>query len=222
MNNIPNGKQFAVLGVGRFGSAVAKQLYSWGKEVLAVDIDQQRVEDIAEYVTHSVVADCLDEHAVSQLGLDTLDVVVVAIGNNMQANILATLICKEIGVKYVVSKAQSEQHAKVLQKIGADMVVFPEAESGYKLGTLLASPTMKELAEIAPDFKIIEVEAPEYWAEKSLIELKIRQKYRLNVLMVNRDGEITTSPAGEFVIHANDKLVLCGEKKDLVKLSKNV
>lgn len=222
MNTIPNGKQFAVLGLGRFGSALAKQLYSLDKEVLAVDIDEQRVAEVAEYVTHSMVVDCLDEQTMKQLDMASFDIVIVAIGNDMEASILATLICKELGVKYVVSKAQSVQHAKVLEKIGADMVVFPEMESGYKLGTLLASPAMVELAEIAPDFKIIEIEVPDAWADKSLIELKIRQKYLLTVLMVSRDKEIFTSPSGEFTLKANDKIVLCGEKKDLMKLSKNI
>ncbi len=221
MNTIPNARQFAVLGLGRFGSALARQLYALGKEVLAVDTDEQKVDDIAEYVTHAMAVDCLDEPAVRQIGLENFDVVIVGVGE-METSILATLICKEIGVKYVVAKAQSVQHRKVLEKIGADMVVFPEMEAGCKLGNLLASPTVVELAEIAPNFKVVEVEVPSVWADKSLTELKIRQKYLLTVLMVSRGGKITTSPSGEFILQANDKIVLCGEHKDLVKFSKTV
>lgn len=174
MNTIPNARQFAVLGLGRFGSALARQLYALGKEVLAVDTDEQKVDDIAEYVTHAMAVDCLDEPAMRQIGLENFDVVIVGVGE-METSILATLICKEIGVKYVVAKAQSVQHRKVLEKIGADMVVFPEMEAGCKLGNLLASPTVVELAEIAPNFKVVEVEVPSVWADKSLTELKIRQ-----------------------------------------------
>ncbi len=220
MKTIPNAKQFAVLGLGRFGSTVAKRLYSLGKEVLAVDVDEQRVADIADYVTHSMVGDCLDEPTLKQIDISSFEVVVVAIAHDMEASILATLLCKEMGVKYIIAKAQSMQHSKVLEKIGADMVVFPELESGHKLGTLLASPTMVEIAELAPNFKIIEIEAPEEWQNKSLIELKIRNKYGLTVLLVNRDQKVISTPSGEFVLQGGDKIVLCGEEKDLRKFSK--
>ncbi len=222
MKTIPNAKQFAVLGLGRFGNTVAKRLYALGKEVLAIDIDGQRVADIADYVTHSMVGDCLDEPTLKQIDIASFEVVVVAIGHDMEASILATLLCKEMGVKYVVAKAQSLQHRKVLEKIGADMVVFPEMEAGHKLGSLLASPAMVEIAELAQNFKIIEIEAPEDWQNKSLIELKIRNKYSLTVLLVNRDQNVFASPSGEFVLQAGDKVVLCGEQKDLQKFSKIV
>ena len=222
MKEIPNAKQFAVLGLGRFGSAVAKRLYALGKEVLAIDIDEQRVADVVDYVTHSMVVDCLDEATLKQIDIGSFEVVVVAIGSDMEASILSTLICKELGVKYVIAKAQSEQHRKVLEKIGVDKVVFPEMEAGQKLASLLASPDMVEIAELAPNFKIIEIEAPEDWHDKSLVELKIRNKYSLTVLLVNREQEVFASPSGEFVLQAGDKVVLCGEQKDLQKFSKIV
>ena len=222
MKEIPNAKQFAVLGLGRFGSAVAKRLYALGKEVLAIDIDEQRVADVVDYVTHSMVVDCLDEATLKQIDIGSFEVVVVAIGSDMEASILSTLICKELGVKYVIAKAQSEQHRKVLEKIGVDKVVFPEMEAGQKLASLLASPDMVEIAELAPNFKIIEIEAPEDWHDKSLVELKIRNKYSLTVLLVNREQEVFASPSGEFVVQAGDKVVLCGEQKDLQKFSKIV
>ena len=222
MKEIPNAKQFAVLGLGRFGSVVAKRLYALGKEVLAIDIDEQKVADVADYVTHSMVVDCLDEATLKQIDIGSFEVVVVAIGSDMEASILSTLLCKEMGVKYIVAKAQSLQHRKVLEKIGADMVVFPEMEAGHKLGSLLASPDMVEIAELAPNFKIIEIEAPEDWQDKSLVELKIRNKYSLTVLLVNRDQNVVASPSGAFVLQAGDKVVLCGEQKDLQKFSKIV
>ena len=220
MKTIPNAKQFAVLGLGRFGSTVAKRLYSLVKEVLAVDVDEQRVADIADYVTHSMVGDCLDEPTLKQIDISSFEVVVVAIAHDMEASILATLLCKEMGVKYIIAKAQSMQHSKVLEKIGADMVVFPELETGHKLGTLLASPAMVEIAELAPNFKIIDIEAPEEWQNKSLIELKIRNKNGLTVLLVNRDQKVISTPSGEFVLQGGDKVVLCGEEKYLRKFSK--
>ena len=125
MNTIPNARQFAVLGLGRFGSALARQLYALGKEVLAVDTDEQKVDDIAEYVTHAIAVDCLDEPAMRQIGLENFDVVIVGVGE-METSILATLICKEIGVKYVVAKAQSVQHRKVLERLAPTLWCFPK------------------------------------------------------------------------------------------------
>ena len=222
MKEIPNAKQFAVLGLGRFGSAVAKSLYALGKEVLAIDIDEQKVADITDYVTHSMVVDCLDEATLKQIDIGSFEVVIVAIGSDMEASILSALLCKEMGVKYVIAKAQSLQHRKVLEKIGVDKVVFPEMDAGQKLASLLSSPDMVEIAELAPNFKIIEIEAPEDWQDKSLIELKIRNKYGLTVLLVNREQQVFASLTGEFVLQAGDKVVLCGEHKDLQKFSKIV
>ena len=222
MKEIPNAKQFAVLGLGRFGSAVAKSLYALGKEVLAIDIEEQKVADVADYVTHSMVLDCLDEATLKQIDIGSFEVVIVAIGSDMEASILSALLCKEMGVKYVIAKAQSLQHRKVLKKIGVDKVVFPEMDAGQKLASLLSSPDMVEIAELAPNFKIIEIEAPEDWQDKSLIELKIRNKYGLTVLLVNREQQVFASLTGEFVLQAGDKVVLCGEQKDLQKFSKIV
>ena len=222
MKEIPNAKQFAVLGLGRFGSAVAKSLYALGKEVLAIDVDEQKVADVTDYVTHSMVVDCLDEATLKQIDIGSFEVVIVAIGSDMEASILSALLCKEMGVKYVIAKAQSLQHRKVLEKIGVDKVVFPEMDAGQKLASLLSSPDMVEIAELAPNFKIIEIEAPEDWQDKSLIELKIRNKYGLTVLLVNREQQVFASLTGEFVLQAGDKVVLCGEQKDLQKFSKIV
>ena len=222
MKEIPNAKQFAVLGLGRFGSAVAKSLYALGKEVLAIDVDEQKVADVTDYVTHSMVVDCLDEATLKQIDIGSFEVVIVAIGSDMEASILSALLCKEMGVKYVIAKAQSLQHRKVLKKIGVDKVVFPEMDAGQKLASLLSSTDMVEIAELAPNFKIIEIEAPEDWQDKSLIELKIRNKYGLTVLLVNREQQVFASLTGEFVLQAGDKVVLCGEQKDLQKFSKIV
>lgn len=214
--------QFVVIGLGRFGSAVARTLSEMGKEVLAIDIHAQNAGELSERVTQSVVADTTDKHVLKSLGISDFDVVIVAIGTDIQASILTTLLCKEMGVKKVVAKAQNEQHKKVLEKIGADLVIQPEASSGIKLATMLASPNIIELAAIAPDIAIVEIKVPAVWVGKSLVELGLRQKHSINLLLVRHGDDVVTQPTADYVFDENDHAVVCGHKKDLAKLSKIV
>ncbi|MBA1335789.1 MAG: KtrAB potassium uptake system, peripheral membrane component KtrA [Firmicutes bacterium] len=211
-------KQFVILGLGRFGSSLARTLYSLGHDVLAVDENEDIIQDISDSVTHAVQADATDENSLRALGLRNFDVAVVAIGSSIQASILVTLIVKELGVKYVVAKAQSELHAKVLYKIGADRVVFPERDMGVRLAHNLVSSNVLDFIELAPDYSIVEIASLPEWEGKTLKELDMRVKYGINIMAIKRDEEINISPRADEVIQDNDILVVIGSNEDLTRL----
>ncbi|MBO9597134.1 MAG: TrkA family potassium uptake protein [Cohnella sp.] len=211
-------KQYAVIGLGRFGSSVAKYLSQMGYEVLAVDDNAERVQDVANAVTHAVSADSTDEEAMRALGIRNFDVVVVAIGQDIQSSILTTLILKDLGVPYIIVKAQNELHGKVLSKIGADKVVFPERDMGLRVAHHLISPNILEHIELSPEYSIVELQVPSTMLGKSLKELDIRQKYNCNVLAVKRGGELNITPRADEPLTANDILVIVGKNEQLTKL----
>ncbi|REK63642.1 MULTISPECIES: potassium channel family protein [Cohnella] len=211
-------KQFAVIGLGRFGSSVAKFLAEMGYEVLAIDEDQERVQDVAHIVTHAVSADTTDEEAIRALGIRNFDVVVVAIGQNIQASILTTLILKDLGVPQIIAKAQNELHGKVLSKIGADKVVFPERDMGLRVAHHLISPNILEHIELSSDYSIVEMKVPSSIVGKSLKQLDIRVKYNCNVLAVKRDGEMNITPRPDESLRADDVLVIVGRNEQLTRL----
>lgn len=211
-------KQYAVIGLGRFGSSVARYLSEMGYEVLAVDDNAERVQDVANAVTHAVSADSTDEEAMRALGIRNFDVVVVAIGQDIQSSILTTLILKDLGVPYIIVKAQNELHGKVLNKIGADKVVFPERDMGLRVAHHLISPNILEHIELAPDYSIVDMQVPSEMRGKSLRELDIRQKYNCNVLAVKRGGELNITPRPDEPLTAEDVLVIVGKNEQLTKL----
>lgn len=209
-------KQFAVIGIGRFGSSVAKTLCGLGHEVLAVDRNQDRIQEIADYVTHAVQADATDEEALKSLGIRNFDAVVVSIGDDIQSSIMIALLCKEMGVKFVVGKAQNDLHAKVLYKIGVDKVIFPERDMGMKIAHHLASTNIIDYIELASDYSLVEVTAIPEWVGKSLRQINMRAVYGLNVVAIKRGEDVLISPKGEDVINEGDVLVTIG-KNDYIK-----
>ncbi len=203
-------KSFAIIGCGRFGSAVAKTLYELGNEVLAIDGDMDVVDNIAGQVTHAIQADVMDEGVLMELGLSNFDVVVVSIGTDLQASIMATLIVKELGVDKIVAKAQSELHGKVLKKIGADKVIFPERDMGVRVAHNLASNSIVDYIELSPDYSILEIQAIPRWHNKTLEELRLRNKYQVTVMAVKREEEVNVSPGPKYQIQKGDILVALG------------
>lgn len=214
-------KQFAVIGLGRFGSSVAKYLADMGYEVLAVDDNSQRVQDIAHSVTHAVIADSTDEEAMSSLGIRNFDVVVVAIGQDIQSSILTTLILKDLGVASIFVKAQNELHGKVLSKIGADKVIYPERDMGLRVAHHLISPNILEHIELSPDYSIVEMKVSTAMAGKNLIQLDIRQKYGCNVLAVKKGDEMDITPSPVEPLQPEDVLVIVGKNGRLNKLEQD-
>jgi trk system potassium uptake protein TrkA len=190
-------KQYAVIGLGRFGQSVALTLSSLGHDVLVIDNNEHLVQEIAEDVTHAVQVDARDEAALKQLGIRNFDVVVVAISQDIESSILITVILKDLGVKMVVAKAQNQLHGKVLEKVGADKVVFPEKDMGVRLVHNLVSPNILDFIELHPDYSIMEVIAPKSFVNKTLGQLNLRAKYNLSVLGLPKTVKIAQFPGDE-------------------------
>lgn len=210
-----DNKQYAVIGLGRFGTEMVKALHNNDCEVLAVDMSEDRTQEVSEFATHVVVADASEEATLRAIGIQNFDVVIIAIGHNMQASIITALCCKEMGVKYIVAKANSVNHAKVLEKIGIDKIVVPETDSAIKTARLLNYPKVNDIIELAEGYSIAEILIPESWEGKSLGELKIRNKYDINVLMVLYAEENAENPTAATVLRKNAKLVIGGLVEDV-------
>ncbi|AIY84251.1 potassium transporter Trk [Clostridium baratii] len=211
-------KQFVIIGLGRFGSSVAETLYGLGNDVLVIDKDEDLIQDISDSVTHAVQMDATDENALRTLGLRNFDVAVVTIGSNIQASVMVTLLVKELGVKYIIAKGNSDLHAKVLYKIGADRVILPEKDMGVRVAHNLVSESILDFIELSPDYSIMEIEAPEEWRGKSIRELKLRSKYGINVMAIKKADSINLSPLADDTVDAKDILVAIGSAEDLSKL----
>ncbi len=211
-------KQFIVIGLGRFGESVAETLYSLGNDVLAVDFDEDVVQNISDNVTHAVQADANDENSLRALGIRNFDCAVISIGSNIQSSILATLLVKELGVKYVITKATNALHAKVLYKIGADRVVFPERDMGVRVAHNLVSSNILDYIELSPDYSIAEVISPEEWHNKTLGELNIRAQYGINVMAIKRNNDIDVAPSADNIVEPGDIIVAIGNIEELNKL----
>jgi trk system potassium uptake protein len=215
-------KQFAVIGLGRFGASVAATLYEMGHDVLAIDAEEERIENIVDKVTHAVVADSTSENALKSLGITNFDVVIVSIGQDIQASILTTLVLKELGVSYIVAKARTDLHGKVLQKIGADRIVFPERDMGVRVANNLVATNVLDLIELSPDYSIVEILAPDIMVGKSLAELNMRQKFGVNVMAIRSAGKpMNISPAATDRVYEGDVLVVVGENDCIQKLGQS-
>lgn len=214
-----NNKQFVVIGLGRFGSSVAKTLYESGHDVLAIDKDEDLVQEISDSVTHAVQMDATDENALRTLGLRNFDVAVITIGSSIQASVMVTLIVKELGVKHIIAKGNSEIHAKVLYKIGADRVVLPEKDMGVRVAHNLVSSNILDYIELSPDYSIIEIEVPNTWVGKTLRELNVRATFGINIMAIRKaDDVVNISPNADDVIEESDILIAIGASDELSKL----
>jgi trk system potassium uptake protein TrkA len=212
-------KQVAVIGLGRFGSSVARTLAESGCEVLAVDVDEARVKAIADGVTDAVRANALEEEALRSLGLRNFEVVVVAIGHEVEASILVTVLLKEMGIPKVVAKAQDELHGRVLQKVGADIVVFPERDMGVRLAHTLLSRNVIDEIQLSTDYSILEMVAPHRFLGRTLKELELRQRFGLTVLAIRREDRIIVSPDAGYLVQDGDILVALGQPEKLERLN---
>ena len=217
-----NNKQFAVIGLGRFGTTVATTLYKLGYDVLAIDSDEERVHAFSNEVTHVVQADATDEETLKTLGIRNFNVVVVAIGHDIQSNMMATLLLRELGVAFIIVKAANALHGKMLDKIGADRVVYPERDMGVRLAHNLVSSNIFDFIELSPDLSIVEICAPKFVVGKTLIESNLRALYEVNVVALKRAGDIQVPPKPEEIILQDDVLVLVGHNKGLRRLEEQV
>ncbi|WP_430883510.1 potassium channel family protein [Fusibacter sp. JL216-2] len=213
-------KQFVAIGCGRFGSSVALKLMELDYEVMVVDKSEETIQNIADKVTYAVQADATDENTIKSLGIRNFDVAIISIGADIQSSILVTLMAKELGVKFVVAKAQNELHGKVLYKIGADRVVFPEREMGIRIAKNLVSDNILDYIELAPDYSIMEVVALPEWLGKTLKEINMRSSYGINVMAIKHGMDINIAVGPDDQIKEGDVLVVIGHNDDLKKIEK--
>ncbi|MGE5700928.1 MAG: potassium channel family protein [Clostridia bacterium] len=208
-------KQFAVIGMGRFGSSVARTLYEMDFEVMGIDEDEEQINQNIQYVTHAIAADSTDEMALKEIGIRNFDVVVVAFGADIQASILTVLILKELGVKKIVAKAQNERHGQVLYKVGADRVVFPERDMGVRVAHNLISSNVLDFIELAEDYSVAEVVSSPSMVGKTIRQLDVRAKYGVNIIAIKSNEKFNISPRPDQMIERNDVLVVIGHNLDL-------
>lgn len=210
-------QSFAIIGLGRFGASVCTALIEAGQEVLAIDRDEDRVNEYMDIATHAVVANAQDEMALRSLGLRNFDHVIIAIGEDIQASILVTLMAKEMGVERITAKAQDTYHAKVLEKVGADHVVHPERDMGERVAHQLISKNILDYLELSDEYSIAEIQiSNSKFADKSLMQLNLRQKFGLNVIAIRRKNQrLIVSPPADEVVLLNDVLFVIGETKDV-------
>ncbi len=213
-------KSYLVIGLGRFGSSLACELYKMGHEVLGIDENEEIVQKYADFITHAIVGDAKDEVVLKSIGARNFDCAIVAMADDSQDSILVTLMLKEMGVKEVVCKVQSDLHKKVLKRVGADRVVFPERDMGVRLAMNLASSNIIDFIELSDDFSIIEIMAPRIWAGSSIIEINVRANYGINIIAARdpEHREVTVSPPANYVIKDNDVLVMVGSNEDLTRI----
>ena len=213
-------KTFVVIGLGRFGTAVATELSSLGHEVLALDDSEENVEKVADKVTHAVTGDARDPAVLRALGVRNYDCAIVAVGVDIGTSALVTLNLKELGVRRVICKAQSHVHRKVLEKIGADRVVFPEHEMGVKLAQGLSSSNVLNFIELRDDYGIVETKIPKSWSGKTIQELDVRARHKVTIIAVRRGEEeaLTVAPGASFRLESGDAVVILGRTEDINRL----
>lgn len=211
-------KEYIVIGLGRFGSSVAKQLEANGCRVLAVDSNEKKVRQVAEYVTLAMCMDITNEDSIQELGVRNFDGAVIAIGHNLEAAVLATIWAKEQGVAQVIAKAYDEMQGKILTKVGADEIVYPERETGIHLANNLAFNNLVDAIELTTDYSIIDVPVLKEWIGKNLRELKLREKYKVNVIGIKRNGQLILNPSADDPTVKDDVFVLLGTNNTLKKL----
>ena len=211
-------KTYAVFGLGRYGIAVAKELVENGREVIAVDNDEKIVNDVAAYLPVCKCADVTDAEVISRLGIGNIDTVIVCMANNLEASVMAITLCKEAGVKTVIAKCANEMQQKILLRVGADQVVFPENESGIRLAKNLLSSGFIDMISLSKDVSMVEIDIKDEWCGKNLIELNLRKKYGFNIVAIKRGDKVNVNINPEQVLDAESSLIVIANTSKLAKL----
>ena len=211
-------KTYAVFGLGRYGRAVARELVDNGREVIAIDDDQNIVNDAAAYLPICKCANVTDAEVISQLGIAEIDTVIICMAGNLEASVMAVTLCKEAGVKTVIAKCANEMHQKILLKVGADKVVFPENESGVRLAKNLLSSGFIDMISLSKDVSMIEIDVRDEWVGKNLIELNLRKKYGFNIVAIKKGGKVNVNINPEQVLDSETTLIVIANTTKLGKL----
>ncbi|MDD3404338.1 MAG: TrkA family potassium uptake protein [Hespellia sp.] len=210
-------KQYAVFGLGNFGKSVAVALEKLGCDVIVVDESLDKIQEISDEVSYAVRGDITDPDVLESLGARNLDGAIVAVAENMEASIMATIISKEIGIPFVLAKAKNSRHAAILEKIGADKVVFPERDMGSRVAKSLMVSSFEDLIEVSSDYSLVRMTVPEAWVGKNLVDLKIREKYHVNVVGIIQNGEVHAEINPREELEANEVIMLIGSNENLEK-----
>lgn len=213
-----SNKTYAVFGLGRYGLAVARELVANGKEVIAVDMSQKIVNDVAAYLPVCKCADVTDAEVISRLGIGNIDTVIICMAGNLEASVMAVTLCKEAGVNTVIAKCANEMHQKILLRVGADQVVFPENESGIRLAKNLLSSGFIDMISLSKDVSMVEIDVRSEWIGKNLIELNLRKKYGFNVVALKKGEKVNVNINPEQVLDANTTLIVITDVAKLGKL----
>lgn len=211
-------KTYAVFGLGRYGTAVARELVQNGVEVIAVDTDQRIVNDAAAFLPVCKCADVTDAEVISRLGIENIDTVIVCMASNLEASVMAVTLCKEAGVKTIIAKCANEMQQKILLRVGADQVVFPETESGIRLAKNLLSSGFIDMISLSKDVSLIEIDVRDEWIGKNLIELNLRKKYGVNIVAVKKSEQVDVNINPEQVLDAETTLIIIANTSKLGKL----
>jgi trk system potassium uptake protein TrkA len=211
-------KTYAVFGLGRYGRAVAEELVKNGADVIAVDRNEELVNDAAQFIPVCKCADITDPEVIDKLDIEDVDVVIIAMANSLESSVMAITLCKEAGVKTVIAKCVEEMHGKIFYRVGADKVVFPEKEAGTRLGKNLLSSGFVDIVELSKDVSMVELDMKPQWVGKSLMELNLRKKYSINVVAVLKDGEVITSIDPEMPLTDTMKLIVIADTNKLEKI----
>ena len=210
-------KTYAVFGLGRYGIAVARELVENGKEVIAVDKEERIVNDASAYLPVCKCADVSDSEVISQLGIGNIDTVIVAMANSLEASVMAITLCKEAGVETVIAKASNEIHQKILLRVGADQVVFPENESGIRLAKNLLSSGFIDMISLSKDVSIVEIDVKSEWIGKNLIELNLRKKYGFNIVATKKGERVNVAVNPEEPLDGETMLIVIADTEKLAK-----
>jgi trk system potassium uptake protein TrkA len=211
-------RQVAVLGLGRFGSAVARELTRLGHEVLAIDSDERTVQGLAEEVTNAVQADVTDEEALRELGVGDFDTVIIGVSSSLEVSILATVSVQQLGVKRILAKARNAQHGLILERVGATRAIYPEHETGTRLAHSFASPGVRDYLDVAPGYGFARVGAPDVWVNHKIGELETRRTCGLTLMALRRGGTVTLNPHHSEILQVGDELIMAGLDEDLERL----
>ena len=213
-------KSYAIIGLGRFGSRIARQLTALGEDVLAIDRREAQVALVAEQVARAAVADGKNKEALQKLGVQDCDCAILAIGSDLGTSVLITMNLKALGIPKIICKAQDEIHREILEKLGADQVIIPENMVADKLAASLSSSDILDYIELSDDYGVIECKPPQPWVGKTICALRVRTEYGVNIIAVRRDDDVAISPSPDERIEKEDVLVMLGDYESLKKIEK--
>lgn len=216
------GKDFAVIGLGRFGGSICRELSAEGKQVLAIDHDEVKVNEFKNIVSQAVILDSTDEESLKEIGINHFEHVVVAIGENIQASILTTVILTDLGIEKITVKAQNDYHEKILRKLGVDQVVHPERDMGRRIAHHVISNNILDFLDLSDDHRIVEVKTGRKMIGKSLLDLNIRAKFGCNVVAVKRGEKVEVSPSPDYTFSKEDVLLVIGKDSDINHFEKRL